>query len=360
MSVIVKLRSLKQEKMVQNVHFWIVIAIVLAIAVIYYDWYAQYEWFWYFSVFEFKNDIIGSLFLIPFLYASLVLSWRGSLVVWSLSMAAILPRILYYSFELEDLLRNVVFSLIPLMVVAFISLELTWRETQRTTLAEREKERQIYMSQMFKAQEDERRHIAQELHDDTIQELLVIANRAQKLVSGKIPITPEAKEYGKSIRDAVLQVSKEIRRLSRDLRPSILDNVGLVPAIRWLTDRLNEEEMIDSRVVVKGSERGFGSEAEVSIFRIVQESLNNVRRHSGATQVLVTIEFSPESAKIVIQDNGKGFILDKTVGELAAEGKLGIIGMQQRAKFLNGTVGIHSQLGEGTEVSITIVGDPDV
>ncbi|MBA7652050.1 hypothetical protein ES703_59879 [subsurface metagenome] len=126
-------------------------------------------------------------------------------------------------------------------------------------------------------------------------------------------------------------------------------------AIRWLVDRLNEEEMIKGSVVIKGIERDFSSESEVTIFRIIQEALNNVRRHSQATEVLVTVEFPPESVKIVVNDNGKGFILNKTAGDLAAEGKLGIIGMQQRAKFLNANFGIYSQPSKGTSVSITIV-----
>lgn len=354
---IVKYHSSELKKTIRCVHFWIIIAIMVAIVIIYYIGYNQFHWFWHYSHFEFKNDSIGGLFFIPFLYASLVFWWRGSLIVWALSMAAILPRMIYYSFNLESLVRNIALSFVPLAMVAAIALELRWREKQRQILVEREEERQIYMLQIFKAQEDERRRIAQELHDDTTQELLVVVNRAQRLASGRIPTTPEARAYGKSIKDAVLRVSEGIRRLSRDLRPSILDNVGLVSAIRWLVDRLNEEEMINGRVVVKGIERDFGSESEVTIFRIVQEALNNVRQHSQATEVLVTVEFLPESVKIVVNDNGKGFILNKTAGDLATEGKLGIIGMQQRAKFINANFDIYSQPDKGTSASIKIVGN---
>ena len=355
MSVIAKFRALKLGTMVKDVHFWIALAVTLAIAVIYYDWYDRYEWFWYFSVFEFRNDIIGSLFFVPFVYASLIFWWRGSIITWSLATVMILPRMIYYSNGPWHLARNLILFLVPLLVVTAITLEFKWREKQRQILAERENERQLYMSQIFKAQEDERQRIAQELHDDTIQELLVIVNNAQKLASGKISDTPKVIEYGKSIKDTLLGVSEGIRRLSRDLRPSILDNVGLVSAIRWLVDRLHEEEMINSRVVLKGTERGLGSQQEVIIFRIVQEALNNVRRHSQATKALVTIEFLSESIKIDVKDNGKGFILNKTAVKLAADGKLGILGMQQRAKLLNSVIDIQSQHGKGTLVSFEIV-----
>jgi len=353
----VKSRLLELGRIIRSIHFWIIIAIIGALTLIYYTWNDWFPWFWEFFVFEFRNHIIGSLFLIPFVYASLVFWWRGSLIVWVLSAVAMLPCVIYYSRNLEAFIPNVALPFVPLAVVIIITLELKWREKQKEISAEREKERQVYMAQIFKAQENERQHIAQELHDGTIQELIVVANRAQKLASGRIPTTPEAREYGKSIKDTVLRVSEEIRRLSRDLRPSILDNVGLVPALRWLTDRLNEGEMIKGSVVLKGIERDFSPESEVTIFRIVQEALNNVRRHSRATQVLVTVEFSPESLKIVINDNGKGFILNKPLGDLAAEGKLGIVGMQQRAKFLNGNFDIYSQLGKGTSVSIEILAD---
>jgi len=350
-----KLPSLEPDRMVRNIHFWVIIAIMAALSVIYYTWKDWFPWFWHFFIFEYTNHILGSLFLIPFVYASFVFWWRGSLTVWLLSVVVTLPRVIYYSPNFGAYVSNIALPVAPLAVVIVITLELKWREKQRKTLTEREKERQIYMSRIFEAEEDQRRRIAQELHDDALQELLVIANRAQRLASGSVPATPEARGYGKLIRDAVLQVSGEIRRLSRDLRPSILDNLGLLSAIRWLVDRLSEEEVINGSVVVKGIERDFNPESEMTIFRIVQEALNNVRRHSQATEVLVTVGFSSKSVKIVVNDNGKGFILNKTAGDLATEGKSGIIGMQQRAKFLNGNFDLYSQPGKGTSVSIRIV-----
>ncbi len=360
MTALEKVRSLKLNEIFGNYHFWIILTITSVFLVFYYGWQNWFPWFWRFFVFEFRNDVIGSLFFIPFLYASIVFWWRGSLIVWFLSAAAMLPCVIYWSSDLGSLITNVALSSVPIAAVIIFTLELKWRQAQRKTSIEREEERQIYMSQIFKAQEDERRRIAQELHDDAIQELSVIVNRAQKLASGKIATISEARECGKSIKSAVVGVSDEIRRISRDLRPSILDNVGLVSAIRWLVDRLNEEEGINGSVVVKGIERGFSSESEVTIFRIVQEALNNVRQHSGATQVLVTVEFSPEFARIVIKDNGKGFNLDRVAGSLAAKGKIGIMGMQQRAKLLNATFSMQSQPGKGTRVSIEVVdGLPD-
>lgn len=351
----VNLHSLELAKIIRNFHFWILIALTAAVATLYYGWSDWFPWFWRFFVFEFVNDAIGSLFFIPFLYASLVFWWRGSLIVWFLSQAAILPVLLYYRSDIDHIARNIGLSLVPLTAIIIITMELKWRERQRKIAVEREEERQIYMSQIFKAQERERQRIAQELHDDTTQELLVIANRAQTLATGSNSETaPEMREQAEWIRDAVLQVSEEVRRLSLDLRPSILDDIGLVPALRWLTDRLTQEGGINTRVVVHGTERKLRSEAEGTIFRIVQEALNNIRHHSKATEAVVTLKFAPRSLGITVRDNGRGFALNEMIGNLAAEGKLGLIGMQQRAKLLDGTYDIRSQPGEGTLVSVKI------
>jgi two-component system sensor histidine kinase DegS len=218
-----------------------------------------------------------------------------------------------------------------------------------------EKERQVYMSQIFKAQEDERRRIARELHDDTIQELLVIANRAQTLVSGDgNETTVGMRERAEWIRDAILHLLENLRRLSLDLRPSVLDDIGLVPALRLMVDHLNQEDEINTKMVVQGTEKKLRPEAEVTIFRIVQEALNNVRRHAKATEAVVALKFAPECLEIMVKDNGKGFSLNETIRNLTAEGKLGLIGMQQRAQLINSTFNIYSQPGKGTLVSIEI------
>lgn len=356
MNIVKKSHSLELDKMIRSGHFWIIIATIAAIAIIYYEWKDWFPWYWYFFIYEFKYDIVGSLFLIPFLYASLVFWWRGSFIALSLSAATITPILMYYSPNLESLLRNVAFLFFPLAIVIIITLELNWREKQNQIMAEREQERQIYMSEIFQAQEDERRRIAQELHDDTTQELLVVANHAHTLVSNWPSQNKDGmKEEAKWIRDAILQVSENVRRLSLDLRPSILDNLGLVAAVRWLADRLIQESEIDTRVVVKGAVRKLRTEDEVIIFRIIQEALNNIRRHSQATEAVITLKFAPEeSLRITMRDNGNGFSLSEMFGNLTAEGKLGIIGMQQRAKFLKGTFDVQSQPGSGTLVSIEI------
>lgn len=360
MTISLKPWARKPGKLIQNLHFWALILIIIALTLMYYQrilFHYIPEWFWQIEVFEFKNYLHGILLCIPLVYAALVFWWRGVFITWLLSVAITTPLILYYSPRAVTFATNLFYLLIPLLVVVYITLELNWRNKERKTLAEREAERQAYMSQIFTAQEEERRRIAQELHDDSTQTLLVIANRAQALVRHGISKSyPQVKEQAEWIRDAILQVSEDLRRLSRDLRPSILDEMGLLPALRLLVERLNQDGQTNTQIVIKGETCELQDAIEVTIFRIVQEALNNMRRHAQAAEATVTLEFHTETIKVSVQDNGKGFALPKRMSTLTAEGKLGLAGMQQRAKSLDGTFDIQSEPGKGTLISVEFRG----
>ena len=344
-----------RSQICRNIHFWIITTSAIVISIIYHQWMVWFPWYWKSFVFEFVNDIIGSLFLVPFLYVAIVFRWRGSLIFWLLSQASIIPVLLYWRSDIWHLLRNFGMPLIPLAAVVIINLEIDWRERQKKLIVEREKERQKYVRDIFRAQENERLRIAQELHDGCIQELLVVANRAQDIVTiGQNKSTKEIREQAEAVRDSILRLIGDLRNLSLDLRPSMLDDLGLIPALRWLADRLNQVNKINTRVIVKGKERKLRAEAEVNIFRMVQEALNNVRRHSGATEALVTLDFTPESTRMMISDNGNGFDVKQTLSKLTSEGKLGIIGMQQRARFLNSSFDIKSAGVRGTTIIFQI------
>jgi len=144
---------------------------------------------------------------------------------------------------------------------------------------------------------------------------------------------------------------ENVRRLSLDLRPSTLDDLGLLSALRWLANRLTQEGAIDAKIAVEGLHRKLTPEISNHLFRIAQEALSNVRHHSEATQVVVTLEFAPESVKLTVRDNGKGFLL-QDISKWAMDGKLGIIGIQERIRLLNGFLNIDSEPGKGTTMSV--------
>ena len=346
-----------KERYFYSPHFWAILLIFLFLIFLYYQTYIfgyrVLPYFWYLELFEFNYNIIGSLFCIPVVYGALIFWWRGAFITWLISMAIILPKILTFRSDPVSHVTNVFYLLIPLVIVTYISLELNWREKERKGLAAREMDRKNYISQIFKAQEDERKRISQEIHDDSIQRLAGVASLAQLLSRDKnLEGFPLLKERATSIKDTIISISRDLRRLSIDLRPTVLDDLGLVPAIYWLVDGFKQGSGINADIEIKGESKEASPKTTVLIFRIVQEALNNARWHSRATKVQVTLYFTEKTIKAEVRDNGQGFVVPKTNEDLIAKGKLGLIGMQQRTQALNGIYNIYSEPGKGTIISV--------
>jgi signal transduction histidine kinase len=355
-------RLKRTKEIIHNPHFWGIIFIILALTSIYYIgilfvniFDPTWEWLWRLLVFEYVNNLHGSLFCIPFIYAAVIFWWRGILITWLFSIALILPRIYYYSPDNIYLIINIIFLLIPLLIVIILALQRKWRETERKALIEKEIERQAYIAEIIKVQEDERQRISREIHDDTTQRLWILANQVKKLASDKLRnIAPEIVAELEKITDTILGISNDTRRLSIALRPGILDDLGPIHAIRWLVDQMNNENSIEAKfVLVDGHHRQLNHEIGTHLFRITQEALNNVRRHSGATQVFLKLRFKPETVEMEIRDNGKGFSF-RDISEFSNQKKLGIIGIQERVRLLAGVLKIDSKRGKGTSISVEL------
>ena len=204
----------------------------------------------------------------------------------------------------------------------------------------------FYVQQVSQAQEAERKRIARELHDETAQALIAVARNLSDLASGNSQLSMQ--EIQKQVRD----ILRGVRHFSQQLRPSILDDLGLLPAVRWLASDLTENYGIATDVKVVGAPRQLPPDAELVLFRITQEALTNVRKHSEASSAIITVEFAGHSTKITVTDNGKGFELPTRIGDLARTGKLGLAGMQERVQLLEGTLTIESKPGEGTALTV--------
>lgn len=118
-----------------------------------------------------------------------------------------------------------------------------------------------------------------------------------------------------------------VHRFSQALRPSVLDDLCLVPALEWLTTEMDKEHKITTKVIIKGNQRRLPPDKELAIFRIAQEALSNVRKHSQASAVEMTVDFSADALTLVMSDNGQGFNMPARTSDLALSGKLGIMGM---------------------------------
>ncbi len=219
---------------------------------------------------------------------------------------------------------------------------------------------QFYLHQNVKAQEEERKRISRELHDDTIQALVVLSRQLDNLASNSKNLSEDEQIRLDNLQKQTADIMQGVRRLSQDLRPAALDRLGLLPALEWLVSDVMYYSGIETKINTSGNTRRFPEEVELVLFRIIQEALRNIWRHSKATNVDINVEFSQSGVKITVIDNGKGFNPPHGMGDLAKDGKLGLAGMFERARLIGGKFTIESKPDRGTKVIIELLEKPTI
>jgi two-component system sensor histidine kinase DegS len=211
---------------------------------------------------------------------------------------------------------------------------------------------EFYLRQVIRAQEEERKRLARELHDDTSQQILLLTHGVDNLASEADKYLPQ--ELRNEL-DKLYELSKQsyqgIKRYAQALRPGILDDLGLVPAIKWLAQEVNNLGGIKVQVRIDAIP-SLAPETQLVLFRIVQEALNNVHRHSRASEASVTMECQGAEVRVIISDNGKGFELPPQLSDFAGQGKLGLSGMAERVRLVGGELEVSSQIGKGTKIIV--------
>lgn len=202
-----------------------------------------------------------------------------------------------------------------------------------------------FSRQLIESQETERKRIASELHDGLGQNLVVIKNRAMLAIKKGDDKERVAKELD-NISESATQALEEVREITNNLRPQLLDRLGLTKAMNSMLKKVSDVIEIESEI--DSIDNIFNENEEISIYRIVQESLNNVLKHSGATKVLVKIKQTDNNILMRIEDNGKGF------DSMSVKGGLGLVGLKERSQLLNGELLIDSKIGEGTIIEVKI------
>ena len=212
----------------------------------------------------------------------------------------------------------------------------------------------FYLHQVTRAQEEERKRIAREIHDESVQSLASLAHKIEAIATEKGRLPKDVIHYLKGLWSETKNIMDGLRRFSHELRPGVLDQVGLGSALELLVEELNREQNISTSLEISGSERRLEPEVELALFRIAQEALSNVRRHSEAKKAAIKLLFTNRKVKLTVSDDGRGFQLPKVLGDLATEGKLGLVGMQERTHLLNGKFSIESIVGKGTKVVVEV------
>jgi signal transduction histidine kinase len=204
------------------------------------------------------------------------------------------------------------------------------------------------------AQESERQRIARDLHDETGQALTAIGMGLRGVADNVGPRNKTGLAILHRLQTLTADSLKELQRVISDLRPSHLDDLGLAAALRWYAGRLQELAPLTVKVDISGEEQEIDEAVKITVFRIVQESLNNTIKHANATEVNIQLSFRENGVHILARDNGQGFDLDQVKVRRSNRPSLGLAGMEERASLLGGSVAVHSRPGYGTEVEALV------
>jgi signal transduction histidine kinase len=214
-----------------------------------------------------------------------------------------------------------------------------------------------YIGAITEAQEEERRRLARELHDDTLQALIALKQRVQLAQLELQPSTkqdpPESAELNE-IASLTEQTIENLRRLTRALRPVYLEDLGLVPALEMLARETGQGMGIKVEFHRQGTERRLDANVELALYRMAQEALSNTARHAQAEQASMTISFLLSSITLQVVDNGIGFNLPKNPAEYAANGHYGLLGLHERAELIGASLDIRTSPGKGTSLIVTL------
>jgi two-component system sensor histidine kinase DegS len=211
-----------------------------------------------------------------------------------------------------------------------------------------------YIQQITRAQEEERKRIARDLHDDVSPDIIILIQKLDNLAATPRLKLATVKENLQDLRSQAVESLEALRATAQGLRPRIIDDLGLVAALEWIAEELEKDQEIQTRVEARGMERSLSPETQIVLFRIAQEALNNIRKHAKASLVTIRLEGSDHDISLTVTDNGQGFEVPIRAEDMVRAGRLGLMGMYERARLLNGNLQIKSAPGKGTELTVRL------
>lgn len=209
-----------------------------------------------------------------------------------------------------------------------------------------------YIGAITSAQEEERLRLARELHDDTIQELIALKQRLQ--LARKAAKDHSTAPLLQQLENLAESTIDNVRRMTRALRPIYLEDLGLVTALEMLAQETSQPDALQVDFRRTGPEKRLTREAELALYRIAQQALNNVVRHAQARHSSVTMDFSEAEIRLDVWDDGIGFAVPPHPTDLAPAGHFGLLGMRERAELIGARLEIRSEPGVGTRVSVRL------
>jgi PAS domain S-box-containing protein len=224
-------------------------------------------------------------------------------------------------------------------------------ETRNAEVLQQTEELRELSRRLVQSQDDERRRIARELHDSAGQIVTALGMHLASITQRTVK--PEVRQAAQEGHEMVQQLSKEIRTVSYLLHPPLLDETGLSEAIRWYIQGLAERSGLKIQLDIPGDFGRLPEDTEVALFRIVQECLTNIHRHSGGTAAIIRLSHNISNVSLEIQDDGTGMPKEKLVAIRTQRAGVGITGMRERVRHLGGNLDIQSN-SNGTKISVTL------
>lgn len=210
------------------------------------------------------------------------------------------------------------------------------------------------LREILSIQEEERKRIARELHDETSQSLASLNANLEAAVGMLPKDIAKVKTTLRKAQALSINILDEIHRLIYELRPSLLDDMGLVAATRWLVDNLLITADIQVTFKTIGRERRLSPQLDTTLFRVIQEAVSNIIRHAQAKNAQIRLHFKRRTIEVHVSDDGKGFDVEEAITSKERPRGLGLLGMKERVELVNGTITIKSKPGSGSEIAIKI------
>ena len=232
--------------------------------------------------------------------------------------------------------------------------DITERKLAENSLRESEKQLRYLSDQILTAQETERRRISRELHDEMGGALAVLKLRTSFIEKNLAESQSELREECRRNLKHIDEIIENARRLSRDLSPSILEDIGLTSALRWLIDNFVNHYKIKVAAGIVSVDHLFPKDSQIMIYRIFQEALTNIGKHAQASNVSVKFQLEEGRAFLFVKDDGRGFDLKSAAAREVPKRGLGLAIMEERARMLGGSLDIWSEAGQGTRITLCI------
>jgi two-component system sensor histidine kinase UhpB len=223
-----------------------------------------------------------------------------------------------------------------------------------TQLKEAQNSLHSYIGAITDSVENERRNLARELHDETLQTMIALGQYTQYALHWNSD--PKVEKTLNQVVELTDQGTQTLRRLVRGLRPIYIEDLGLVTALGMQASQPDQPGGVEVHFESSGEERRLKPEVEMALYRMAQEALSNIRRHAGAAHAWIRLHFAPGEVVLEVRDDGRGFSMPPDPLQLARQGHYGLLGLHERAELIGATLSIHSEEGHGTTIRIRLSG----